>query len=200
MASKRPLYTNAAAARFRAIIKPSLIQNGGVGATEPRIAARAAVALQDWLMDVVAETVQASRLRDPDRNVYNQLMQGVKITGRSSLSTLVGRVDAYPWLFPHEFGAHIVPKGHKYLAIPLFHAMRPDGSLKYNNPSSWGRWGAFVYKQKRTGKLFLAYKGADGELRVLYILLPFVNIKATLGLNVTAKKALGALLSVWGVI
>jgi len=187
------------ARRFREAIRPSLL--GNIARLEPGISARAANAIGDWLFDVVTDTMRATSIRDENGVMLRQLRGGVRVTGRSSLATLAGSIWTYPWIFAHEYGASITPTESEYLAIPIFYGLRADGSPKYRNPRSWNRYGSFVYKQKTTGKLFLAYKSKEtGELRILYVLVDKVDIPARLGLRQMGARRLGTLLAVWGEI
>lgn len=197
MASLRALYQNTAAQRFRAAIRPSLV--GRLKYIEPDIAVRAADELGQWMVRVVEETMRNTRLKDNKGAVRRSLMAGIRLYGRRSLSNLRADIKVYPWLIAQEYGAHITKKD-KYLTIPLFYALRPDGSPKFKSARSWQRFGSFVYTQKSTGRKFLAYKSASGELRILYILLDEVDIKPVLGLIRTAGSMLDELMSVWGSI
>ena len=196
MASLKVLYENRAAQRFRAAIRPSLL--GNLKYIERPIAERAAHELGLWMLDVVTQTLRTTTLADRKGELSKQLRAGIRIYGRSSLSGLRGQIKVYPWIMAQEYGADIVPEG-RYLAIPIFHALRPDGSPKFNNPASWRRFGSFVYTQKTTGKKFLAYKSKqDGELKILYVLVDSVEIKPALGLIRTAENMLGTLMAIWG--
>lgn len=181
---------------FRAAIRPSLV--GFLGELEPAIAAEAAEALDQWLRQLVAATMATTKLKDPNGIVYAQLSRGIKITGAYGLNQLRGRIDVQPWLFAQEFGAHITPKKTKFLTIPLLFALRGDGTLKYNSATSWQRWGSFVYTDRNTGVRYLAYKGADGELRLLYLLVEWTDLKPILGLTNMAEKNIGQLAALWG--
>lgn len=194
--SLRPLYTNTAAQNFRAIIKPSL--QGSLLQVEGRLAGPFADTLEVWLRSVISETIATTRLKDPKGYAYQQMRQTMKIFGRGSLSQLRGVIYGYPWLVAQEFGAHITPKKTKFLAIPMFYALRADGSPKFRSAYSWQRFGSFVYTNRETGAKYLAYKGADGSLRILYLLVEWVNVKAVLGLNATADKMIGQLIGQWG--
>jgi hypothetical protein len=171
---------------------------GMIAEIEPVLAERCAIILEAWLFTLIQATMRASRMKDPNRIVYRQLMMGVRVIGRASLLSLEGRIMAEPWLFAQEYGADIKPVESKMLAIPVFYALRADGSLKFQNPSSWRRFGSFVYTQKETGQKFLAYKGAAGDLRLLYILVDRVKLKPILGLNRTAELEIVRLISAWG--
>ena len=199
MPTLSPLVKVDAAQRFRALIRPSLV--GYIGQVEPRMSQRMAEAMVVWMQDVIRETVQDSRMKDAKGEVLRQLLSGARVTGRASLITLTGAVWTYPWLRPHEFGATIYPKNAEFLALPIFWALRPDGTPIFRNPTAWKRYGSFVYTQKATGRKFLAYRNkTTGQLRILYILKDKAEIPARLGLTRHLDQHLGDLLRVWGSI
>lgn len=199
MARRRPLYVNEAAQRFRAAIRPSLV--GNIAKVEPIMSARMGAELFDWLLDTVRLAIRTSGINSRKGQLSAQLLSGVHVVGRMSLRTLTGRVDAYPWVFPHEFGANIQPKEGQYLTIPIFYGLRPDGSPKYRTPGSWRRWGSFVYTNKISGKKFIAYKSKEGgDLRILYVLVEENEIPARLGLNRIARARLDDLMAAWMMI
>lgn len=183
---------------FREIIRPALI--GKIGQVEPVMAELMAAATDKWLQDVITSTMRDTRLKDDGGFVEQELRTNARVFGGYSLNELRGQFWAYPWLFAQEFGAEIHPTVGQYLALPIYNALRSDGTPKYRNPSSWKRWGSFVYKQKGTGKLFLAYKDADQKLRILYVLVEKVSVPARLGLTAHAEAMLEYLYTAWGQI
>jgi hypothetical protein len=198
MARLGVMYENRAAQRFRAAIRPSLV--GQLKYIEQPIAVEAANALGLWMMRVVEATLRTTVLNDRKGEVAKQLRGGIRIYGRGSLVNLRSQIVAYPWLMAQEFGASIDPK-ERYLAIPIFDALRPDGSVKFQNPRSWNRFGSFVWTQRGTGKKFLVYKSKqDGGLKFLYVLVEHVDIKPVLGLIRNADAMLGQLMATWGQI
>jgi hypothetical protein len=198
MARRRPIYIQKAAQRFRDQIRPSLF--GAIGKTEPGMSRIMADELFDWLQGVVTAAVADTSLNDRKHELSQQLHAGTTVIGRTSLRTLTGRIDAYPWVFPHEFGGELHPHSGPYLTIPIFFALRPDGSPKYRSARAWQRWGSFVYTKKETDQKFIAYKAASGELRILYVLVDKVTIPKRLRLNQIANATLGRLIAVWSQI
>lgn len=183
---------------FRQTIRPALI--GYIGKLEPVIADLCGEALDIWMRKVITETMAATALHDRNGLVQQELMQNYRVIGRYSLTTLAGTFYAYPWLKIHETGGEIAPVNGQFLAIPIYNALRADGSPKFRDPKSWQRWGSFVYKQKGTGKLFLAYKDAGGTLRILYVLIDKVTIPARLGLKTMAEDMFPLLFATWAEI
>jgi hypothetical protein len=189
------IYSNRAAAKFREYVRPTLV--GNLARIEPTIAEEAAIALGNWLVSVVEETMRTTKLNDKSDHIRDALLGGIRVYGRRSLSTLRGEVKAYPWVAIHETGGIIEPtEGREYLAIPIFWALRADGSRKFASPLSWKRFGSFIYTQKKTGKKFIAYK-SDGNLRILYILVHKVEIKPQLRLIETAGMMFDELWALW---
>lgn len=198
MARLRPIYVNRAAQQFRQLIRPSL--QGNVLRAEPTMAMRMADELFEFLRNIIVETLRVTDLNDDKAELRRQLNQGIRVIGRNSLRTLQGRIDVYPWVFPHEFGGTLEPNNAQYLTVPLYYALRADGTPKYRTAGAWRRWGSFIYTQKSTGRKFIAYKGASGDLRILYILVDQVEIPARLGLNRMGDRMLGTLLASWYII
>jgi hypothetical protein len=186
------------AKEFRALIRPALF--GKIGVLEPIIADLCGDALEAWMHGVITATISETRLHDGKGRIAEELQTNARVFGRYSLNELRGQFYAYPWLFAHEFGAEIHPHSSQYLALPIYNALRPDGSPKYRDPKSWQRWGSFVYTQRTTGRKFLAYKDAGGELRILYILVDKVTIPARLGLSVHAEAMVEYLYAAWAQI
>lgn len=192
----RGLLHEVTAKEFRTVIRPALV--GRIGVLEPVLAERMADDLQRWTTRVIAETLASTRLHDRERFIYEQLISSVRIYGAYSLNLLRADFFADPWLRIHEYGGTIRPTGgRQFLAIPIHDALRPDGSPKFRNPASWKRWGSFVYKSKNTNKLYLAYKSAGGDLRILYVLVEEVEIPARLGLRQNAEALYPALYEAW---
>lgn len=77
-------------------------------------------------------------------------------------------------------GAEINPANGEYLTIPFGFALRPDGTPKLPSARSWQNIKkTFVYKSKKTGQLYIAYKNGDGEdakVVVLYVLVETASI------------------------
>lgn len=195
MPRRRPLHIQRAAERFRTAIRASLF--GNIGKVEPQMAARMGRELFDWLEDVVSTAMRETKIQDRKSEMANQLHAGVTVIGRASLRTMIGRIDAYPWVFPHEFGGELEPHTSAYLTIPIFYGLRGDGSPKYRTANAWRRFGSFIYTNKSTGKKFIAYKGANGDLRILYVLVDKVTIPKRLNVNRIADARLGRLISDW---
>jgi hypothetical protein len=195
MPQSKPIYVNRAAAQFRAIIRPEMF--GNIGRIEPLIAPRAADALNAWLFDVVREALADSDIKSRKGEIRKQLTGGIRVYGRSSLAQLRGQINVQPWVFPHEYGGKLTPRG-RYLAIPFGYALRGDGSPKFSSPNSWRRFNSYVIENKKKGKLYIVYKAANGDLRFLYTLVDSVTIPARLGLNRMAQAELGSLMAEWG--
>jgi hypothetical protein len=196
MARKAPLYTNRVAKLFRRIVRGAMV--GRIGRVEPLITARMGDALGEWLVNVINDAMDITDLTDEKLEVRKQLLQGVRVIGRSSMLSLEGRIDVYPWIRPHEFGGMLFPENAQMLTIPMFHALRPDGTPKFKRATSWKRFGSFIYTPKGSERSYIAYKAANRELRILYLLIDKVEIPARLGINRMAERQLGDLLVQWG--
>jgi hypothetical protein len=139
--------------------------------------------------------VAEARMHRKD-GLQRHLISGIKVTGRSSLATLRGRIDVYPWVRPYEFGGTIHPHTAQYLAIPIYDGLRVDGTPKFQNPLSWKRWGSFIYTAKDQRK-YIVYKDADRVLRFLYVLVESTEVPKKLRINETARALYPALLDAW---
>jgi hypothetical protein len=197
MPQARPIYVVRAAQRFREIIRPDMF--GKIGRVEPPIAMRAATELNNWLFEVVRETLAHSEIKSRKGEIRKQLLGGVRVFGRASLAQLRGQINVQPWIFAHEYGGEIGGKG-KLLTIPFGYALRADGSPKFASANSWRRFGSFIKRDKINDRLFIVYKAANGELRYLYTLVEEVHIPARLHLNRMGDNMLGGLMAAWGQI
>jgi hypothetical protein len=83
------------------------------------------------------------------------------------------------------------------LTIPIYHALRLDGRPKFRSANSWRRFGSFIYTPKGSERSYIAYKSANRELRILYVLVDEVEIPARLGLHRMADRMIGELLNEW---
>ncbi len=194
----RPLYDiGPVVQNFRAMIRPSLI--GNLARIEPLIASLAGEAVTLWMMETVEAALSSTEIKSRRGDLANQLRTGIRVTGKSSLRTMAGRIWTQPWVFPHEYGAHITPKNSPFLAIPFGYALHPDGRPKFRSPASWKRYGSFILTHKSDGRRFIVYKSGD-TLKYLYVLVDHVDIPARLGLNRMGNQRLGILLAELGQI
>lgn len=78
-------------------------------------------------------------------------------------------------------GAEINPQDGEYLAIPFGEALRADGTPKLPGPLSWKNIrNTFIYKSKKTGERYVAYKRGDGDdstVVCLYVLIEMASVK-----------------------
>ena len=148
---------------------------------------------------MITATIRDTRIHDSKGAIEAELRENARVFGAYSLNELRGEFYGYPWLFAHEFGAEIHPLTGQFLAIPIYNALRADGSPIFRDPKSWQRFGSFVYTQRSTGRKFLAYrpKGGDGKLKILYILVEKVTIPARLGLTTHVDDMYPILWAMW---
>jgi hypothetical protein len=195
MARRKPIYDNDQAQAFRRIVRPAMV--GLIGRGEALLTMRMADAFSDWLYELINNVMATTPLNDEGMEIRRQLLTGIRLTGRTSMRTLRGRIDVYPWIFPHEYGGVLKPTNAKMLTVPIYHALRADGSPKYRTASAWKRWGSFIYTPKGSERSYIAYKDANRKLRILYVLVDQVEIPARLGLNRMADRMLGQLTAEW---
>jgi hypothetical protein len=145
---------------------------------EPLIAPRFAASFKTFL-DSVAKTV-AQRYPKRSGRSANEITMSARVRGgRRTLDSIDGYFLVSPQIYRNEFGARIRPSKSQKLAIPFGFAVWPNGSPKRRGPLSWKALGTFVYKSKRTGKEYIAYKTKGRGLVVLYVLVDEVVIKGT---------------------
>jgi hypothetical protein len=103
-------------------------------------------------------------------------LNGARVFG-TSFNSLRGHIIAPGYVKMLEGGADILPERSEFLAIPFGYALRPDGTPKLPSPRSWQNIRkTFVYRSKKTGGLYIAYKNDDG-IQVLYVLVEMVEVK-----------------------
>lgn len=98
----------------------------------------------------------------------------------TSFSGLRGQIIGPANIKALNDGAEINPQEGEYLAVPFGEALRPDGTPKLPGPLSWKNIKkTFIYKSKKTGELYVAYKRGDGDdatVVCLYVLLEMATV------------------------
>jgi len=166
---------------------------------EPTLAPKFAQSFETWLRQVAAVTA----LQYPKRSGRSaaSLATSARVRGRTSLSTITGYFLVSAGIAANEYGASITPKNASKLAVPMPAALRADGSPKRIGPRSWSSLGTFIYKSKRTGGEYIAYKQrATGKLIVLYTLVDSVSLKGKRTLRSNYDRMLPKLYYVWNQI
>lgn len=190
---------------LRAALKP--LMSGGLLRFESAVAPLVKQALQNYMVDVIAEATTSSPLKRRTGAMRAALYSYSRVTG-SSLNTLRGVYRGTHYTPLHEYGGTVYPKhetsgdfGPK-LAIPLPAAMNPDGSLKIGGPKSWKRFGTFTFVSKKTGQAYLAYKKKTegNKLVLLFMFVDKATFSAKLGLRKTHKENLAQLANTVGEI
>ncbi len=128
-------------------------------------------------------------------------------TGRSQrASRAVARGTSFSGLRGHLIGpanikvlndgAEINPNAGEYLAIPFGEALRADGTPKLPGPLSWKNvQKTFIYKSKKTGEKYVAYKrgGDEGTIVCLYVLVEIAEIQPRGFMDKAWRKQAGPL-------
>lgn len=148
---------------------PLLRSRGISGRAQTRIARKLRVAIKQ----VLTETLQRAYLDGsaPNRTGRSKriMMNGVRAFG-TSFASLRGYIVGPAYIAAHENGATILPKRARQLTIPLPPALRADGSPKLPSPNSWRNvLNTFIYKSKKTGNAYIAYKNTNDDLVLLYV-------------------------------
>lgn len=158
------------------IYAPLLGARGVSGRAQGRIARTVREAIRKALLDTVIDAYRDGSAPYRTGNARNVMRYGVRAFGQT-FTGLRGHIIGPDYIAAHENGATILPKKAKALAIPLPAAQRPDGSPKLPGPRSWRNIRrTFIYKSRKTGKAYIAFKGASGRLTLLYVLVDSVTL------------------------
>lgn len=112
---------------------------------------------------------------------YRQMLGGVRVFG-TSFNNLRGYIVGPSYMRAHEEGATIVPVRAKALTIPLPPALKADGTPKLPGPRSWQNvLDTFIYRSKKTGRAYIAYRNRTGGLTLLYVLVSEVQLRTHKG-------------------
>jgi hypothetical protein len=115
-------------------------------------------------------------------NARNIMRAGIRVFGSGNIASIRGYVIGPTYMQMLDRGATIYPKNAKKLAIPLYAAIKPDGTPKLPGPRSWKNVvDTFIYKAK-SGRSYIAYENGAGRLVFLYVLLDEVEIEESIGL------------------
>lgn len=90
----------------------------------------------------------------------------------STFNGMRGHIVGPAYLKLLEEGGTLLPTQAEALTIPMEAALRADGTPKLPGPRSWQNvQKTFIYKSKKTGRAYIAYKGNEGKLVLLYMLI-----------------------------
>lgn len=158
------------------IYGPLLRAKGISGRAESRIARK----IRDELRTVLRDTINRAYIdgKAPMRTGKSRraMLNGVRAFG-TKLTTLRGHIVGPAFLAAHERGSTIRPRNARALTIPIYDGLKDDGSPKLPGPRSWQNVvNTFIYKSKRTGQAYIAYKDSNGSLRILYVLVDQVTL------------------------
>jgi hypothetical protein len=154
-------------------------------------------AMLDYMEDTVLQTIATTKIKQRSGRLFKSLREGSRVKG-TTINSLEGTYFSNEYAYKHEYGAIITPTVAQVLTLPLDAALRADGTPKLKGPKSWRRFGTFSYTSKKTGRGYLAYKNAKGELVLLYVFVDRVKINAQLGLRKNHNASLGELVRAWG--
>lgn len=152
------------------VYKPLLKAKGLSGRGETRVSRKIREAIRDVLRDTVKDAFRDGSAPYRTGRGQRAMLGGIRAFG-TTFGTLRGHIIGPGYMAAHEQGATIRPRKAKALAIPLPAALRPDGTPKLPGPRSWKNVvNSFIFKSKKTGRAYIAYKNADGKLTLLYSL------------------------------
>ena len=185
---------------FIANVFGSLRRAAFSGRAEARMAVRMREELQSILTRVISDAIADGSFPFRTGRSAAKLYSGVRVYG-TAFNNLKGHIIGPNYILRLEEGGTIYPVESEMLAIPLFSALRPDGTPKLPGPRSWGNIRkTFVYKSKKTGRAYIAYKGADKRLVILYVLVEEVEIKARRFLRKSWERLKPELMAAFGQI
>lgn len=178
----------------------------GVGTEEEAlITARIRDALEDYLREISEDTIRdlsANGLKSRSGMMVKSLRNGLHVEGGGTLSSIHAWFAVPGYVKGHEEGTGpITPKTARVLTLPMPAALQADGTPKRPGPIYWRDLNTFTYTSQRTGKSYLAYKGPDGRLVLLYVFVHQTKgLQPRLGLGDHYRARLGELMSAWGEI
>ena len=140
---------------------------------EQLTAPRFAVAYKEWLTEVAMVAARDFPVRSG--RGQRALQSSARVTGGRTFESIRGYFLVDSRIAVPEYGATVLPRNAKKLALPLPAALRADGSPKRLGPNSWRSLGTFIYKSKKTSQLYIAYRNKKG-LVLLYILVDRATI------------------------
>lgn len=162
-------------------------------AVEEIAAPRVAIATERWLARVAQQASRRFPYRKTGRTA-TAIAGSAKVTGGTRFDTIRGYFYVDPAVAAHEYGARISPRRVQYLAIPIWDALRPDGTPKRSGPRAWKSMKTFVWTNKRTGRKYIVYsrkkKENGSNLVFLYVLVDMIELRATRTLRNTYDRML----------
>lgn len=153
----------AAIAELRSIKYGTLLE----ALTAPQIGRAFSIWLQQVAMKVAKDWPKRSGLSSVDISGSAHASYGL------TLSSIKGYFDVSIPIAANEYGTGVItPKNSQMLAIPILDGLYPDRTPKRLGPNSWRPLGTFVYRSKRTGQAYIAYKDGSDRLKIIYVLVP----------------------------
>lgn len=126
--------------------------------------------LRQTLFEVVAKAAIDGDIGNRTGRARRTMFGGIRAYGTKFVD-IRGHIIGPGYIKLQEEGGTIYPKDAEALAIPLAPALRPDGTPKLSGPRAWQNiLKTFIYKSKKTGRFYIAFKGASGRLTLLYAL------------------------------
>jgi hypothetical protein len=167
---------------------------------EQLVAPRFAATFGSWLADVARVT--SMRYAKRSGKSAAEIYSSARVRGGNRLDSIRGYFLVSPAIAANEYGAIITPKDAQALAIPLPAALYPNGMPKRRGPNSWRNLGTFIYKSKKTGKAYIAYRRKEApkgeyKLVLLYVLVDRAEIKPKRTLRNTYDEMTPKLYAQW---
>lgn len=149
-----------------------------------RMESRMAQRMREALRQVIEKTINDSIA---DGSFPRRSGRGARLTrggGRAfgtTFSNLRGHILGPGYIKLQEEGGTLYPMKSAALTIPMPDALRNDGSPKLRTARQWGNiLPTFVYKSKKTGNAYIAYKNkSTNRLVLLYLLVDAATFKGS---------------------
>lgn len=159
------------------IYRPLLRAQGISGRAETRISRKVREELRSALKDMLVRSYADGSAPFRTGRSRQIMFNGIRAFG-ANFNSLRGYIVGPDYIRAHNEGATITPKRSRALTIPLPAAQRADGSPKLPSARSWQNvLRTFIYKSKRTGQAYIAYKNSAGELTLLYLLVDEAQLR-----------------------
>lgn len=135
---------------------------------EQEIAPQLSAAFKAWL-EKVARSVAVDWPQRSGKSAA-EIAISSRVRGYATLDAIRGYFLVSPMISFNEYGtAERRPVTAGALAIPILDGLFPDGTPKRLGPNSWRYLKTFIYKSRRTGNVYIAYR-AGTSLKILYLL------------------------------
>lgn len=145
--------------------------------SEAVMARQMRVALRDMLEQIIRDAARDGSFPTRSGAGLRATRGGARAFGQS-FNSLRGHIVGPAYLKLLEEGGTLLPVNAEALTIPMEYALRADGTPKLRSPRQWQNiLKTFIYKSKKTGRAYIAFKNGEGRLTLLYMLIDAAEFK-----------------------